>query len=67
LKIHEYLFLQNHRAKFIQLDPNHPCIKEIQIVQIKGQILFKEEIITGISNYFQEPLGQKAEIYMKAS
>jgi hypothetical protein len=39
---------ETNRPISFKLDTNHPCMKGIQIFQIKGQFLFKGEIITKV-------------------
>jgi hypothetical protein len=43
-----YLLLQNQQANFNQTCIIHSLVKGIEILQIKGQVLFKGEIITKI-------------------
>jgi hypothetical protein len=44
------LFL-NQQANFNQLLTNHPWMKKIKIVQIKGQVLIKGEIIPKLQKW----------------
>jgi hypothetical protein len=47
-KSFKIFFFRNSRPISFKLDTNHPCMKGIQVCQIKDQILFKGEIITKI-------------------